>query len=46
MGSKGAIKMLNRLLLSVTLAALAVSGAQAQVTMDVSKITCEQYILF
>jgi len=45
-GGKGVIKMLNRVLPSVVLAALAVSAAQAQVTMDVSKITCEQYILF
>jgi hypothetical protein len=38
--------MLNRVLPSVVLAALAVSAAQAQVVMDVSKITCEQYVLF
>jgi len=38
--------MPNRALPSVALAALAVSAAQAQVVMDVSKSTCEQYVLF
>jgi len=31
-------------LLGSLLAILAVSGAQAQVTMDVSKITCDQFL--
>jgi acid stress chaperone HdeB len=39
--------MLNRMLLpGVVVAAFAVSGAHAQVTLDMSKITCEQYVLF
>jgi len=36
---------LNLFPLSFLLGSLAVSTAQAQVTVDVSKITCEQYLL-
>ena len=36
----------KRFLLGSLPAILAVSGAQAQVTMDVSKITCDQFLLF
>ena len=36
----------NRVLLALPLMALAILPARAQVTIDVSKITCEQYVLF
>jgi acid stress chaperone HdeB len=36
----------NRVLLALALVALAILPARAQVTIDVSKITCEQYVLF
>jgi len=36
----------NRVLLALPLIALAILPARAQVTIDVSKITCEQYVLF
>jgi acid stress chaperone HdeB len=36
----------NRVLLALPLMALAILPAGAQVTIDVSKITCEQYVLF
>lgn len=37
--------MLNRMLLGIALAAVAVP-ASAQLTLDMSKITCEQFVLF
>jgi acid stress chaperone HdeB len=37
---------MKRMLLGVVLAAVATSAGHAQVTMDISKITCEQYVLF
>lgn len=40
------MKTLNRMLPGVVLAALTLSSGHAQVAMDVSKITCEQYVLF
>jgi hypothetical protein len=36
----------NRVVLALPLVALAILPARAQVTIDVSKITCEQYVLF
>jgi hypothetical protein len=36
----------KRILLTLPLVALAILPARAQVTIDVSKITCEQYVLF
>jgi acid stress chaperone HdeB len=36
----------TRLLALAFLSATAPSGAQAQVTLDVAKITCEQFILY
>jgi acid stress chaperone HdeB len=37
---------LGQALLALSLSVVAVPTAQAQVTVDMSKITCEQYILF
>ena len=37
---------LNRVVLALPLMVLAILPARAQVTIDVSKITCEQYVLF
>jgi acid stress chaperone HdeB len=36
----------NRVLLALPLMAFATLPARAQVTVDVAKITCEQYVLF
>ena len=43
---QAAMKMLNRVLSGAVLAACLVSAGRAQVAVDVSKITCEQYVLF
>src|SRR5271169_6751819 len=40
------MKKFNRVLFALPLMALAILPARAQVTIDVSKITCEQYVLF
>jgi len=40
------MKTLNCMLSGVVLAAFALSAGHAQVSIDVSKITCEQYVLF
>ena len=42
------MKMLNRMLPGVVIVALATCAdpGQAQVTLDISKVTCEQYVLF
>ena len=40
------MKMLNRILTCVVLAAFVPSAGHAQETIDVAKITCEQYVLF
>lgn len=40
------MRRLHRMLLVLPMVAFAVLPARAQVTVDVSKITCEQYILF
>ena len=42
------MKMLNRMLPGIVILALATSAGpgQAQVTLDISKVTCEQYVLF
>jgi acid stress chaperone HdeB len=37
---------MKRMLFGVVLAVVATSAGHAQVTMDISKITCEQYVLF
>ncbi len=37
---------LGRAWLALSLTVIAVPSAHAQVTVDISKITCEQYILF
>ena len=41
---QAAMKMLNRVLSGAVLAACLVSAGRAQVAVDVSKITCEQYV--
>ena len=40
------MKTLNRIMPGVLLTAFALSAGQAQVAIDISKITCEQYVLF